>query len=207
MMIEGEIAAILRPIPCVEPASRQAIDLMEKTAPPDQLATSPAPPALARAALQARAYVAGPAHVPEKPAGCAPKQLQPLSPGCVADIHVQSVSFRSLLVRPGSFWPLAGLVPCRAARVFGLRARHRLAALNSCLRTSVPFEVLDFSFVLCCRLTRGEGPQVSPLAGLGVLLSRVQAVLTCFELSDHFPQPCATVLAGRLADCRELWAG
>jgi hypothetical protein len=35
-------------------------------------------------------------------------------------------------------------------------------------------------------LTRCEGPKISPLSGFGVLLSRVQAVLTCFEFPDHF---------------------
>jgi hypothetical protein len=49
----------------------------------------------------------------------------------------------------------------------------------------VPFEILNFSLVLFRRLTRGEGSQISALAGLGVLLSRVQTVITGFEFPDH----------------------
>ena len=49
----------------------------------------------------------------------------------------------------------------------------------------MPFEVLNFSFVLLRRPARCEGPKISPLSGLGVLLSRVQAVLACFEFPDH----------------------
>jgi hypothetical protein len=50
---------------------------------------------------------------------------------------------------------------------------------------SLSFEVLNFSFVFFRSLTRCEGPKISPLSGFGVLLSRVQAVLTCFEFPDH----------------------
>jgi len=35
------------------------------------------------------------------------------------------------------------------------------------------------------RPTRCEGPKISPLSGFGVLLSRVQAVLTCFKFPYH----------------------
>ena len=50
---------------------------------------------------------------------------------------------------------------------------------------SLSFEVLNFSFVFFRGLTRCKGPKISPLPGFGVLLSRVQAVLTCFEFPDH----------------------
>ena len=50
---------------------------------------------------------------------------------------------------------------------------------------SVPFEVLNFSFVFFRRPTRCEGPKIPPLSGFGVLLSRVQAVLTRFKFPDH----------------------
>jgi hypothetical protein len=50
---------------------------------------------------------------------------------------------------------------------------------------SLSFEVLNFSFVFFRSLTRCEGPKISPLSGFGVLLSRVQAVLTCFEFPNH----------------------
>ena len=49
----------------------------------------------------------------------------------------------------------------------------------------MPFEVLNLSFVFFRRPTRCEGPKISPLSGFGVLLLRVQAVLTCFEFPDH----------------------
>ena len=35
------------------------------------------------------------------------------------------------------------------------------------------------------RLTRCEGPKIPSLSGIGVLLPRIQAVLTCFEFPDH----------------------
>jgi hypothetical protein len=50
----------------------------------------------------------------------------------------------------------------------------------------VSFEVLNFSFVFFRRVTRCEGPKIPPLSGFGVLLSRVQAVLTRFKFPDHF---------------------
>jgi len=72
--------------------------------------------------------------------------------------------------------------------------------------TSASFEVLNFSFVFFRRLTRCEGPKIPPLSGLGVLLSRVQAVLTCFEFPDHLsalpwtfnrPTACASAAASQ----------
>jgi len=50
---------------------------------------------------------------------------------------------------------------------------------------STPFEVLNFPFVLFRRRPRGESPQISPFSGLGIRLSRVQAVLAGWEFSDH----------------------
>jgi hypothetical protein len=49
----------------------------------------------------------------------------------------------------------------------------------------VSFEVLNFSFVFFRRITRCEGTKIPPLSGFGVLLSRVQAVLTRFKFPDH----------------------
>ena len=76
-MIDRELAAIRRTIPGVESAGWNTIVLMKIAAPPDQLATGPAPPALARAPRQARLNVARPAHVPEQPSGSAQEQFQP----------------------------------------------------------------------------------------------------------------------------------
>ena len=53
----------------------------------------------------------------------------------------------------------------------------------------VPLEVLNLSLVLVRPFTRGEGPKISPLSSLGVQLSRVQAVVTGSEFSDHFSSP------------------
>src|SRR6185312_8919027 len=50
---------------------------------------------------------------------------------------------------------------------------------------SAPFEELDLALVLLGRVERAESPQVLPLAGLGVLLPRVETVFAGLELSDH----------------------
>ena len=48
-----------------------------------------------------------------------------------------------------------------------------------------PFEVLNLSLVFFGRLTRGEGPEISPLPGFGVQLSRIQTVVAGSEFSNH----------------------
>jgi len=39
--------------------------------------------------------------------------------------------------------------------------------------SSVTFEEFNFPFVLLGRVSRGEGPQVTPLAGFGILLTGI----------------------------------
>lgn len=43
---------------------------------------------------------------------------------------------------------------------------------------SMTLKVLNFPFVPLRRLARGEGPEVAPLAGFGILLSGIQTVLS-----------------------------
>ena len=65
--------------------------------------------------------------------------------------------------------------------------------------TSLSLEVLNFSFVFLGRRKRCEGPKIPPLPGLGVLLPRVQPVLTRFEFPDHLSvrvNPAFASLAG-----------
>lgn len=46
-------------------------------------------------------------------------------------------------------------------------------------------EVLHGLLVLLRRLSRGERPKISSLSCLGVPFARVQAILACFEFSNH----------------------
>ena len=49
----------------------------------------------------------------------------------------------------------------------------------------MPLEVLNLALVLLCFLQVGEGPEVAALAGGGVFLARIQAVLAGFEFAYH----------------------
>jgi hypothetical protein len=50
---------------------------------------------------------------------------------------------------------------------------------------SVPLEILYRALVFLRGLPGLEGPQISPLPGLGILLSGVQPILAVGQLSDH----------------------
>ena len=65
---------------------------------------------------------------------------------------------------------------------------------------SLPFEVLDFPFVLFRRCTRCEGPEISSFPGFGVPLAGVQAVLACRKFPDHFPALLASPTGLRQRD-------
>ena len=52
-------------------------------------------------------------------------------------------------------------------------------------RASMPLEILHFALMLFGCRTRGKGAEVAALACLLVLLARVKAILTRFELADH----------------------
>ena len=47
------------------------------------------------------------------------------------------------------------------------------------------FKELNFSFMLLRGCPRGEGSQVAPLAGFGIFLAGIQAVLSGRELPNH----------------------
>lgn len=63
-------------------------------------------------------------------------------------------------------------------------------------------EVLDGFLVSLSGLSRGERSQITALAGLRILLTRIQAVLTALELTDHafvfFGQGRYNIRRGRL---------
>src|SRR6185369_12667645 len=72
----------------------------------------------------------------------------------------------------------------------GRPATGRRAAVFACgvrgnARDSVALEVLHGALVLLRRSERLERPEVAPLAGLRVLLARVQPVPALRELADH----------------------
>ena len=50
---------------------------------------------------------------------------------------------------------------------------------------SLALKELNFSFMLLGRLPRGESSQIAPLAGFRILLTRIQAVLSRLEFSNH----------------------
>lgn len=54
----------------------------------------------------------------------------------------------------------------------------------------VTLEKLDGSFVLFGSLSCFEGSEVPPLARPGILLSRVEPILTRLQLSNHRVPPC-----------------
>ena len=86
-----------------------------------------------------------------------------------------------------------------------IRNSHSLvtqSALNPL--TSVPFEVLNFPFVLFRLFSRLESSQVPTLAGLSILLSGVQPVLSGLQLADHAALGLdALRLAALLRACRD----
>ena len=49
----------------------------------------------------------------------------------------------------------------------------------------MPFEVLDFALVFLGGVAGIEGTEVSSFAGVGVLLTGIEAVLAALEFSDH----------------------
>ena len=57
--------------------------------------------------------------------------------------------------------------------------------LGGYVQPSVPFEVLHRALVGFSFFARTEGSQVAALAGLGVLLAGVKAVLAGFEFTNH----------------------
>ena len=59
------------------------------------------------------------------------------------------------------------------------------AAAVDARRSPFAFEVLDGALVLFRLLQRIEGPEISSLPGLGILLSGVKSVLPRFQLSNH----------------------
>jgi len=65
------------------------------------------------------------------------------------------------------------------------------AAAVDARRSPFAFEVLDGTLVLFRLLPRIEGPEISSLPGLGILLSGVKSVLPRFQLSNHSRPPVA----------------
>jgi hypothetical protein len=65
-------------------------------------------------------------------------------------------------------------------------------AVPSPLATS--FEELYGTFMLFGRFACVEGPQVLPLAGLGVFFSGIKSILAGFKLSNHEPPPIGLAL-------------
>jgi hypothetical protein len=53
-----------------------------------------------------------------------------------------------------------------------------------------PLEKLHGALMFLSGIARPECAQVSPLAGFGVCLPRIQAVLSAFESSDHNLEGC-----------------
>jgi hypothetical protein len=49
----------------------------------------------------------------------------------------------------------------------------------------MPLEELNFAFVLLRSFPCPERPEIAALTGLGVLLARIQAILSRLELSNH----------------------
>jgi hypothetical protein len=58
------------------------------------------------------------------------------------------------------------------------RAAFQNAKKPNGFRSSMTFKELNLPFMLLGRISCGEGPQVAPLAGLRILLSGIQAVLS-----------------------------
>ncbi|MGA7971383.1 MAG: hypothetical protein WCA36_01120 [Pseudolabrys sp.] len=56
---------------------------------------------------------------------------------------------------------------------------------------------MDLALVPLRRLLRGEGAEVAPLAGLGILLARIDAVSAAGQLADH---GCITAPPASLAE-------
>jgi len=83
----------------------------------------------------------------------------------------------------------------------GSKQPHRAIALNASMRSTSAFEILYGALVLLSLVARVEGSQVSPFAGLRVLLPRIQSVLAVLEFSDHRPVVTCLVVTGfRLFD-------
>jgi len=49
----------------------------------------------------------------------------------------------------------------------------------------VPFEILNLSFMLLGLFPRLERSKISPLAGLRIFLSGIEAVFSCLQSADH----------------------
>jgi hypothetical protein len=59
----------------------------------------------------------------------------------------------------------------------------------------VSLEVLNFAFMLLCLLERSECAKVAALAGLSILLARIQAKLPGFEFANHGGRDASRVRA------------
>jgi hypothetical protein len=49
----------------------------------------------------------------------------------------------------------------------------------------MPFEELDLTFMLPGRVPSLEGAEVTPLAGLWILLAGIETIFTGFQLPNH----------------------
>src|SRR6185503_9844346 len=63
-----------------------------------------------------------------------------------------------------------------------VRSRGSHQQLNG---SATAFEILYGALVLLCLVATVECPQISPFAGLWVLLPRIQSILAGLEFSDH----------------------
>jgi hypothetical protein len=72
----------------------------------------------------------------------------------------------------------------RAADRFLVMRADRYAGLDS-LSAWVPLKILDRALVLLCFSTRREGAKVAAPPGLGVDLSRIEAITARFQFPDH----------------------
>ena len=93
-----------------------------------------------------------------------------------------------------------GKPAANAAAATGHGARARRPPCHG----SMPFEKLHGALVLLRSGERFEGPEVSALAGLGVLLAGIKPVLAGCELADHItlldgkrfaPEPVPALMA------------
>jgi hypothetical protein len=62
-----------------------------------------------------------------------------------------------------------------------------------------PLKKLHGAFMLFGRGARGEGPQIAAAAGFRILLQRIEAIATRFELADHYGFPKQQLMKATLS--------